>query len=514
MQNSKESPVFDANAAHPQLQSQTIAAITTPLPSVSTNRTNSPATLTSNPNQQPLSDHRDVHHLYEQVITEVHSNSVNDPIRPISHAQGGRVAPESNPSHSQVTSSGETLKSASEATKLNSMVFVQLDSAHNDIKSAVSNEPALSYVGGESRVGVDGAASATMEAGQNVFLDDQYPPSIHKYNEDEFEFRGFSLRRTLSRFSRHSKRTFISNMSVINRHNLRRFGRSKVAFLIANTIFVLAGVLALLYGVLTYTGSPIIISLWGSSIVVALMVSGSLQVLFGIVGYFGALLHRKTLLIFFMVAIWPLVFGYLYVGYSTYRQLNATQWEKSLSDSWSTLNTTRGSIQAQYNCCGFLSSFDRPFADSKCPTIIHHATSANIQASSSMVELTKRQAPDPNAAPQPPAPDPNAAPQPPAPDPNAAPQPPTPDPNAAPQPPTPDPNAAPPPSAPGNPIISPIASPNAHGSSNSLPGCHDPWREVTSSYLRTSYIVAFSIVAYLFSMFVILILGTNHIYMD
>jgi hypothetical protein len=46
-------------------------------------------------------------------------------------------------------------------------------------------------------------------------------------------FRSFSLRRSISRMS---KRSYMSNLSVLNRENLLRFGRSKVVFLVVNTL--------------------------------------------------------------------------------------------------------------------------------------------------------------------------------------------------------------------------------------------------------------------------------------
>ncbi|KAJ3122213.1 hypothetical protein HK098_003013 [Nowakowskiella sp. JEL0407] len=45
--------------------------------------------------------------------------------------------------------------------------------------------------------------------------------------------RGNGIRRTLSRLS---KRSYISNLSTLNRKNLARFGGSKITFLIFNSL--------------------------------------------------------------------------------------------------------------------------------------------------------------------------------------------------------------------------------------------------------------------------------------
>ncbi|KAH9272368.1 hypothetical protein BASA83_005461 [Batrachochytrium salamandrivorans] len=425
-------------------------------------------TASAGPSGTPVSTHiynqgidghnETVHHLYNQVVAEVHTKDRPSPHsrsstpQSVSRYQLPEASLEEQTQPSLSSFNDTTLKSDSQVAPANT-VILQLDA--EALKQAHSPNPALSYIGGESQVGMmlDGSAVGQSPY-PNLPLDGAYPPSMHKYSEDDMEFRRFSLRRTLSRFSRQSKRTFISNVSAINRHNLRRFGRSKVAFLIANTIFVFLGLLALLYGVLTFIDTSLYIKIGGVTTIVVLLSMGAVQILAGIVGYCGALLHRKTLLIFFMIAIWPLVFGYLYVGYTTYRQLHSTQWERSISESWNTLNSTQGTFQEQ------------------------------------TMGLFKRQ--DPAPVPDAPVPD---APVPDAPTPDA----PTPD--------TPAP-------APGVPITPPIAPPGSRGSTPALPGCHNAWAESATQYLRTSYIVSFSIVAFLFLMFVVLILGTNHIYMD
>lgn len=45
--------------------------------------------------------------------------------------------------------------------------------------------------------------------------------------------RNFSIRRT---FSKMSKRSYISNLSMINKKNLARFGKSKIAFIGVNLL--------------------------------------------------------------------------------------------------------------------------------------------------------------------------------------------------------------------------------------------------------------------------------------
>lgn len=56
-----------------------------------------------------------------------------------------------------------------------------------------------------------------------------------------------NLRRTLSRASRNSRRSYISNLSIINRLNLTRFTKSKITFLVLNAIVLLINLVHLLW---------------------------------------------------------------------------------------------------------------------------------------------------------------------------------------------------------------------------------------------------------------------------
>ncbi|KAL2915325.1 hypothetical protein HK105_205190 [Polyrhizophydium stewartii] len=255
--------------------------------------------------------------------------------------------------------------------------------------------------------------------------------------------RHFSLSRSLSRFS---KRSFVSNMSSLNRNNLGRFGRSKITLVVANTLFWLTGIGAFLFALFTvieaFSVAPLF-KVWGTTVLIILAITGAVQLVLGAIGYVGVFLHRKALLFLVMLMIWPLIAGYLYTGYTTYKTLHTSQWETVLSTNWDTYSDA-------YGCCGFLSEFDRPSPIGACSGFANGNTTSAFKET----QFEKRQT-QPDAT-----------------------------------------------------------VPTQQGQTPVVPGCHDAWSSFSAQYLRITYIISFSIVPFAFIMFIILILGTNHLYMD
>ncbi|KAJ3326966.1 hypothetical protein HDU76_012474 [Blyttiomyces sp. JEL0837] len=131
-----------------------------------------------------------------------------------------------------------------------------------------------------------------------------------------------------------SKRSYISNLSFLNRTNLARFGRSKIVFLIFN------------------------------SAVISVFV-----VLDGLVGFLGAFTHRKSLLVVFCILLWPALAGIIGPGYMAYKEVRAKNWENTLSSKWDSLVDSRNELQQKLDCCGFDSYLDRPFVSDQCPSL-------------------------------------------------------------------------------------------------------------------------------------------------
>jgi hypothetical protein len=182
--------------------------------------------------------------------------------------------------------------------------------------------------------------------------------------------RGFSLRRT---FSKMSRRSYISNLSMINRKNLARFGRSKITFIVSNALFTFCGLAILLFAIFTwfnnYTVAPLIRST-KPSVLYAITVASALMAIAGFVGFLGAFTHKKVLLIFFVILVWPVMAGYIAVGYLAYGEVNSSQWENNLSKEWGLIGGQRRLIQSEFKCCGFLSNLDRPYADAQCKGLV------------------------------------------------------------------------------------------------------------------------------------------------
>ncbi|KAI8804344.1 Tetraspanin family-domain-containing protein [Cladochytrium replicatum] len=280
--------------------------------------------------------------------------------------------------------------------------------------------------------------------------------------------RRFSLRRTLSRMS---KRSYMSNLSVLNRKNLARFGKSKITFLIFNTMFTFVALSVLLACVFTWANNflyaPFIKLLREDLLIMATGVSGLMSIV-GFLGFLGAFTHRKTVLTVYNVLCWPVLGGFIALAYLAYRDVNGTQWENILSLRWDELYASRQLIQMKFNCCGFYSELDRPWVDAQCTGLVDSSTDTS----------------------SPPTTYPNSA--------GAS--------NAT--------TASVSPSLRrrGRSKSQRLERRQQASTTSGLSGCHDAWDSFSSTFLRLTYSVSFAIVPLVLLMFIVGVLGSNHIY--
>lgn len=117
----------------------------------------------------------------------------------------------------------------------------------------------------------------------------------------------------------------------------------------------------------SYPSAQYIINVNSNTLTLLTAVS-SLTILNTFLGYIGLLRHYKSILIAYLVFLWPLLLSYIAVGYLSY-VANASS-GSSLSGVWGQLSDIqKESIQNQYVCCGFLSELDRVTSSQQCNII-------------------------------------------------------------------------------------------------------------------------------------------------
>ncbi|TPX57459.1 hypothetical protein PhCBS80983_g03809 [Powellomyces hirtus] len=258
--------------------------------------------------------------------------------------------------------------------------------------------------------------------------------------------------------SGYSRRSYISNLSLINRKNLARFGISKMIFLLSNTLLTFLGLSVSLFGVFTlinqYTSASFM-RLIRVDILFLVTVTSGLAACVGMIGFLGAFMHRKRIISIHSLLLWPILAGLIVTGYMSYNQLNNAKWNNYLSDKWVGIGDQKAVVQDRYSCCGFYSSLDRPLGMGHCliPQFPDSAAASPSQPQQRMRSRAKRQTAI----------------------------------------------AA---EIPTQPVIDPAAK----------AGCYKPWNSFATSFLRTIYISAFSCIPLVLFVFIVGLLAANHIY--
>lgn len=121
-----------------------------------------------------------------------------------------------------------------------------------------------------------------------------------------------------------------------------------------------------------------LIKVVSESVLVSLTATSSLMATAGFIGFLGAFTHRKAILTLYVILAWPVMAGWISVGYLSYRIRNNIKWEQQMSIGWDNFNIERQLIQYkvlrslidQFGCCGYLSPLDRAFVDDQCTGLI------------------------------------------------------------------------------------------------------------------------------------------------
>ncbi len=124
---------------------------------------------------------------------------------------------------------------------------------------------------------------------------------------------------------------------------------------------------------------------------------GALMLIASILGFLGAFLHKKKLLISFLLLVWPAIAISITGGFLAYKERNDGSFVNHLSFTWDSGNS-QTFIQEQFQCCGFYWALDRPVPSDSCQGSVASLTSG---ASFRRVlgRLQKRQSVDPTIVP-------------------------------------------------------------------------------------------------------------------
>ncbi|KAI8824233.1 Tetraspanin family-domain-containing protein [Fimicolochytrium jonesii] len=284
--------------------------------------------------------------------------------------------------------------------------------------------------------------------------------------------------RPLSGISARSFRSYISNLSYINRKNLARFGKSKLTFLVANTVLTFIGLATVLFGIFTFLNNnptAMVMRMIRVDLLFLLTLTSGALTIVGLVGFLGAFMHRKNILSIHSVLLWPILAGLIVLGYMAYNQLNTSAWDDFLTNKWDTLYDQRGFVQDKFNCCGFFSGLDRPLAVDHCVPPSPPAVNQVGAPSTSPQSKRRRQSRPAKRQVRLHEVGQNVL-------------------QGQ------DTSSSPPGPASGTPDFA------------SAPGCYMSWNDHASSFLRTTYICAFCGIPLLLFVFIVGLLASNHIY--
>ena len=193
--------------------------------------------------------------------------------------------------------------------------------------------------------------------------------------------------------------------------------------------------------------------LWRTDALQLLTSAAMLQLLTSMLGFYGAIRHQKYLLVAVMLFVWPIMGIYITSGYLTYKDAHSSKWDLRLSEHWDSYPVESiATIQDVFQCCGYLSHFDRPVAISTCDAFgtASNSTTSGLQA----LDTSSRDETNPSAS-----------------------------------------NIT-------NTIY------------DDSPGCYSAWNAFSFQYLSILYIISFFMVPFCLIMFVTSILAANHIYND
>lgn len=65
----------------------------------------------------------------------------------------------------------------------------------------------------------------------------------------------------------------------------------------------------------------------------------------GFLGFLGVLSHRKTIMVFYIMLVWPIIAGWVVVGYMSYNKRNSINYNADLNRDWDAYGADRQVVQ-------------------------------------------------------------------------------------------------------------------------------------------------------------------------
>jgi hypothetical protein len=100
-----------------------------------------------------------------------------------------------------------------------------------------------------------------------------------------------------------------------------------------------------------FSDAPLIVIV-SEAVLTGLTATAALMACTGFLGFLGAFTHRKAILALYALLTWPVLAGWITVGYIGYKNRNSVDWEYTASKNWDDFSTEKQVIQ--YNVRSFI----------------------------------------------------------------------------------------------------------------------------------------------------------------
>ena len=100
-----------------------------------------------------------------------------------------------------------------------------------------------------------------------------------------------------------------------------------------------------------YSTAKLVVA-YNSDLLIVITTAMCLQVLSGLIGFTGSLLHKKEVLTLFNLTIWIIMAFLIAISFAAYKQAHLTNFNSDLSAKWTALSVSnRAMIQDQASEC-------------------------------------------------------------------------------------------------------------------------------------------------------------------
>lgn len=128
-----------------------------------------------------------------------------------------------------------------------------------------------------------------------------------------------------------------------------------------------------------FSNAPLI-EIVSEALLTGLTATSVLMTTTGFLGFLGAFTHRKAILALYTVLTWPVLAGWITVGYIGYRNRNSADWKIKASQDWSDYGEERQVIQYKVWYLGDSNFWNSLAAVATFPSWTGHLLTNNARA--------------------------------------------------------------------------------------------------------------------------------------